>query len=116
MSLEEWAQSLRIGQDGKLADFAGEILDLLANVDRLEFLEGMAEDLARCAPTDTREDRLAEWAIDRDCLLSELEDTLDKKGYPGEADKALQDVLNKLDDLETENAILKAELTPEYDL
>lgn len=110
LDLSEFAQSLRLASDTQVADFAEEILELVAGGERLEFLESEVVDVIEkaCDKWKDKPDKAAEWLVDREQLLSELEDTLDKAGFAGDVDDALDNALAELESVKLELAALKA--------
>lgn len=90
-----------------------EILELLDNSSRLDFLEEVTEELERACPDKFKEkpDKALEWLVEREQVLEACEDVMQKHfdGVPikGALDDALVVLLAELDDLKAEAAYIE---------
>jgi hypothetical protein len=108
-NLQEFGELLYAQGKGQEADFGAEICDMIAN-DMGEEYADLCNDLDDCLPKESlfigKPAKAIEWLGDRVNLLVELEDTLEKNGYEGDADDALDRLISDLSELDAAKKIL----------
>jgi len=76
--LAEWAQSLRVASDSQLADFGGEILDLLDCEPLAEHYSDLLRDLEKSTDKTFPTNEPWRWSEYVEALVSEKEQQLEK--------------------------------------
>lgn len=105
--LEEWAQALYVGPDREAADFALEILDLIAN-DVAEPYGELVQGLEHAAGDNAKggAEKALEWLSGEAETLEEIRDILDKANArasnPPDASQDVQALLDRITELEDE--------------
>lgn len=112
LDLEEWAQSLYAGSDPVAAEFAREVLELMAS-DVSEPYRELCESLEHAAPSKgMKAEKALEWLTGEAQALGEIRDLLDKANArtsdPPDVTQDVQTLLDRVEELETELAALKA--------
>lgn len=113
LNVREWLEPLAMHDD-----FAREALEIVDLEEYSEECRGIVDYLeTEQAKAPIKASDPANWFVDRSNLLSELSDMLAQAGFVGDPDDALQNLLDELEELRTENSALKvAQANQEYDL
>ena len=89
MTLEEWAQSLRLRGDSQQAEFAVEILEYIDRDNEFERLQSLEEDLLyerqrHDLKQDMPADKILEWLSNQAGIVEECNQHLKKHGFEGQ--------------------------------
>lgn len=102
LTLEEFAQQLRIKGDYRETEFADEILMLIDIEEEVaEPFSNLCSDLDHYVPANPgKPDKQLEWLGDRSALLSEIQDELAKDDRTGDVDDLVKELISEIGNVE----------------